>query len=428
MAETAAISPIDATGSADVTAELQALIDRTPNGGVVLLQAGGRYRVEGTLLVVDRQRLTIDGNGARLFATTTGGEDRSHLRVMGGTELVVRDLEIIGANPHAGLDDRAYQEDLVVQHGVRLEGVTDVELSDLRISDVYGDFVYVGRRDDGQWSQGVWIHDSVLQRSGRQGIAVTAGRDVVIERNEITDTRRATIDLEPNGPAWGAENVHILDNRIGPGRLLFLAAAGGGPVSEVVVARNELRGHALSVIVLPPDGDRRANFWVLDNRSDTPATRSAIRFTRVDGVVVTGNRQPITRPGEAVVAAIDVCGLHVRDNDARPGSIELDAHGAVCGDGPAPQPPAPPAVAGRLAAGPPAETTSTAAPPDQRPVTNSDGPEVEDGDGSALQEPIVVLGGVVAAAIVVGAVALIVSDLRTGPRARRRRRRRLRTR
>ena len=152
--KTAAISPIDATGGADVTAELQALIDRTPNGGVVRLQPGGRYRVEGTLLLVDRQRLTIDGNGARLFATTTGGERRSHLRVVGGTDLVVRDLEIIGANPHAGLDDRAYQEDLVGQHGVRLEGVTDVELSHLRISDIYGDFVYVGRRDDGQWSRG----------------------------------------------------------------------------------------------------------------------------------------------------------------------------------------------------------------------------------------------------------------------------------
>ena len=49
----------------------------------------------------------------------------------------------------------------------------------------------------------------------------------MIEHNQITDTRRATIDLEPNGPEWGAENVHILDNRIGPGRLLFLAAAGG---------------------------------------------------------------------------------------------------------------------------------------------------------------------------------------------------------
>ena len=120
-------APIATGQDADATAELQALIDRTPDGGEVRL-SGGRYRIEGTLVVEERRDLTIDGNGSTLFATTTGTLKRSHLRVVGGRDIVVHDLTIIGANPHAGLDERAYQPTLEGQHGIRLEGVTDIEL------------------------------------------------------------------------------------------------------------------------------------------------------------------------------------------------------------------------------------------------------------------------------------------------------------
>ena len=73
------------TGGADATADLQALIDGTPDGGVVQLEPGGNYRVEGTLVLEDRHDLRIEGNGARIFATTTGGHrsqpDPDHRRL-----------------------------------------------------------------------------------------------------------------------------------------------------------------------------------------------------------------------------------------------------------------------------------------------------------------------------------------------------------
>jgi hypothetical protein len=40
----------------------------------------------------------------------------------------VRNLEIEAANPRAGLAAGAYQAQLENQHGIRLDGVTDVEL------------------------------------------------------------------------------------------------------------------------------------------------------------------------------------------------------------------------------------------------------------------------------------------------------------
>jgi len=400
-------SPLTTGQGPDATAELQALIDRTPDGGVVRL-SGARYRIEGTLVVEDRRGLRIDGNGSTLFATTTGTLKRSHVRVVGGSDIVLHDLTIIGANPDAGLAEQAYQTELEGQHGIRLEGATSIELARVRVQDVYGDFVYVGMREsDRRFSDGVWIHESTFARSGRQGIAVTAGQNIVIEDNHITDTRHATIDLEPNTPRWGAHNVHVLDNEIGPGVSLFLAAAGDGPVNEVVVARNQLRGRRLTSIVEPaPGGDRRRSFYFVDNHSDTPAPGSSIQVTKVDGLVVTGNRQPLTLSGYPFVELDDTCDERIEGNEVGPRGTELDQ--PLCGTPADPTPPAPPAAAGRprSAVAPPTTTSTSTTPTDEAapPRAEDDAPE-DDRDGGPPWP--VVAGGAVSAAIV-----LVWLDLR----------------
>lgn len=353
---------IDATGASDMTGALQALIDRTPDGGVVRLQAGGTYRVEGTLVVEERRRLTIEGNGALIFATTPGDGSRSHLRIIGGSQLVVRGLAIRGANPHAGTDGAAYVPELEAQHGIRIEGATDVELDRVRVSDVHGDFVYLGKHlEDDRWTERVWIHDSVFARSGRQGISVTGGRDIVIEHNTISDVRMATIDLEPH-PSFGAENIHIIENRFGPVRLISFAATGGGRVDNVVVARNTLRGQALRIIARPPAGTRRQRYWIVDNTSDTPANRTPLRFADIDGIVVTGNRQSVAGAGEALVELINTCGVSIGGNDMTPGTLPFKGVGQPCAFGLSQVPPPAPMVAGRGQEQPAAQPSPAASP------------------------------------------------------------------
>jgi hypothetical protein len=360
---------IDATGVTDVTADVQALLDRTPDGGVVQLEREGDYRVEGTLVLEERHDLRIEGNGARIFATSTADRTRSHLKIVGGSDLVVHDLEIHGANPHAGLGDQAHVADLEAQHGIALEGVIDVELDRVYIHDTYGDNVYVSRHEgDRRWSERVWIHDSTFARTGRQGIAVVAARDVVIERNWITHMRRAAIDLEPTTQSWGADNIHILENLIGPGRLLFVAAAGAGPVNWVVIARNTLQGRDLGVWVVPPEGNRRQRFWVVDNTSDTPSSVPTLRFTRSDGVIVHNNRQPIGGRGKAFVKAVDSCDVAITGNNIAPGKVALEGRSRKCNFILPVEPPEPPRVAGRdqeqvVEGSPPTEPTTGSAPP-----------------------------------------------------------------
>jgi Right handed beta helix region len=365
------VGAIDATGATDVTAELQALFDRTPNGGIVRLARDGDYRVEGTIMLNDRHNLLIDGNGARIFATTTGEPGRNQIQIRGGSWIEIRNLEIQGAHPHGGLD--GYVPELEFQAAITIAGVTDIELDRVNIHDTYGDNIFIDRlKEKGDRDTvGVWIHDSTFARTGRQGIAVIDGRDIVIERNRFVDMARGTVDLEPLGEL-AVENVHIIDNHVGPGQLLFVPMAGGAPVNRVVIARNTLRGRVLSVSAKTPEGQRRRQFWVVDNTSDAPATGPPVEFFRVDGAVVHGNRQPITRQGEALVMTADTCDVVVADNNAAPGTRQLEGDNRACGRSISLAPPAPPAVAGRgqaertsppPAASPPATATPTTAAP-----------------------------------------------------------------
>jgi hypothetical protein len=43
-----------------------------PSGREISFRKGGRYRIEGTLFLRNRHNITIDGNGATVFATAPG--------------------------------------------------------------------------------------------------------------------------------------------------------------------------------------------------------------------------------------------------------------------------------------------------------------------------------------------------------------------
>jgi Right handed beta helix region len=387
---------IDASGATDVTADLQALFDRTPDGGVVQLERDGDYRVEGTIVLRDRHDLVIDGDGARIFATTRGEPGRSQIRILGGSGLEIRSLEIQGANPHAGLDERAYVAKLEWQHGISLEGPTDVEIGRVNIHDTYGDHIFIGWRvDDRRLTERVWIHDSTFARSGRQGIAVIDGRDIVIERNRFTHMSRATVDLEPAG-GLVVENVHIIDNEVGPGRLLFVPAAGGGPINRIVIARNRLHGRPLTIDVKTPEGQRRRHFWVIDNTTDAIHHEGPVNFTRVDGAVVRGNRQPVGE-GAALVSTTDSCDVRVKDNDIAPSTRALRGENRECNLFITSQPPGPPPVAGRGQ-----EQTAPPTTPPTTPATTTTSPPTTQAPSStgatrATSVPTPVAGSLTAA-------------------------------
>jgi hypothetical protein len=360
---------IDPTGKSEVTRQLGALIANAPNGSLIEFQKNARYRVERTLWIRNRRNLTFQGNGATIFATKRGAFERSQIWVKRGTNIVFRNLTVRGVHPNGGTSEGAYVRQLETQHGFRFEGTDGAELDRVKVTDVYGDFVYIGRElhRTKEPSRNIWIHDSTFARNGRQGIAVTAANNVIIERNQFRQMRRSTIDLEPNSRAWRVSNVFILNNTIGEGRLLFLASHGQGPVDNVVVADNILKGHALTIDALPPEGSRRSNWVITGNISDETVNSRPIRLFAIDGVVVRNNEQPV-RGGDAGLVLTDVCGAHVSGNDFGRGGVA--EQGRRCA---APvRIPAVPAIAGR-GAGPPPSTTVPPPPPPPTTVPGTRG-------------------------------------------------------
>jgi hypothetical protein len=292
---------IDASGATDVTNALQSFILNTPDGSTIVFPAGAHYRVEGTVHVMHRNNLAFEGTGAKVFATTPGDRERSQFLVRDSTNIKFHGLEVVGAHPNAGTSDSSYVSELEAQHAFQLEGVRNVELNAVNAHDVYGDFVYITRDNNTRtWSDGVWVHDSTFARNGRMGITVTAGRHVVIERNSIADTRRSVIDMEPDASSGGAEYVRIDSNRVIRGRLNFVSAGKSGStrtndIHDITITNNVLKGHILNVMVATRENynQRRANFTVVGNTSDTPAYGvPPLRFWNVDGVRVQNNRQP----------------------------------------------------------------------------------------------------------------------------------------
>lgn len=311
---------IDATGAKEVSQELNAFFASVPDGSTITFPSGARYWTESSLYLVDRHGLTFEGNGARFFAKTDGSAEpcpdwtnctswprtRYHWRFTGGSGITLRNLAIQGGHQDGGKDG-TYLPEFEAQHGIDIAGTAGITLDRVTITDVWGDFVhastdprYRGNADTltgWVWTTDLVIRNSFMERNGRQGIALTAVDGAEIVDNHISDTRRATIDIEPDNVNRGALDVTIARNYIGPGRLLFIANAGAaGPVGDIRVLDNRL-DRTMSIQVVPRDTarglSRRGPFVVRGNVStvETQSQGALLQFVDTDGVTVEGNVQ-----------------------------------------------------------------------------------------------------------------------------------------
>ncbi len=307
---------IPADMSRDVTDELNRFFAELPEGATVRFPAGAKYRIDGTVVLEDRRNITITGNGA-LFRAFDPGEDhgkqenysgwkktrnRAHFRISGGRNIVIRNVEVHGAHPDAGKSG-TYDYNREAQHGFDIVGAENCTVENVTVHDVYGDCVYVAK------SRGVIIRDSKLTRCGRQGIAVGTGEDVLIENNEIADSRRGIIDIEPYGKEWSTGNIRIIGNRLGGSRLLLLPMGGSGTVGMVFVADNVNTEHNGTPAVMNKGqaDQNRGPYVMVNNRltiGGSPA--SGLRIRHNDGVFLAGNT--LTFPEKRQMTALELEG------------------------------------------------------------------------------------------------------------------------
>ncbi|MDR7544704.1 MAG: right-handed parallel beta-helix repeat-containing protein [Armatimonadota bacterium] len=304
---------ISSDGSADVTAALNAWLANVPNGATVRFRPGAVYRIDREITLTDRRGLTFEGDvtfrAGPEPADLTAHQRRtlSVFRLQGGGGYTFRGIRIIGRHPAGGTAEAAYDATREAQHGFWLAGVQGITIEGTIISDVYGDFVYVGPdlRSGVVWSRNVTIRGGEMTRNGRQGIAMVAVDGMTVEGVRLYNLRRAVFNMEPTTSSWGARNVRIIGNRTGAARLLWFSSAGQGwNVSDVVISRNvmETATGVPFVYMVAPRGGYRGPLVVEHNTmisGGSPAP--GMRFDRVR-VIVRNNL--VTFPPRRLMTAV----------------------------------------------------------------------------------------------------------------------------
>jgi hypothetical protein len=317
----------------DATKDLQQVVNSMPAGATIKLKPGAKYRIDGTLKIKSKQRLTIEGEkssclststaahgacktAATIYSSTSRVPNTAQISIQGGSNIVIRNITINGVNPNAGTGEAAYNKKRAFEHGIEILGATGVEVDHLTINDVYGDFVYVGRsltsRDP---SRNIWIHDGSFHRNGRQGVGITDANAVLVKDNTFGEARRTLIDLEPGARGNSLSGIFIVHNEVFQSRTNFISAEGQGAVDNVVVKDNILRDHPLAIYAKTPAGSPPRVNWVINhNSSETISSTPTIWLKGINGVEVTDNSQRLAR-NQPMVDLDRVCGATIDNYD-----------------------------------------------------------------------------------------------------------------
>jgi hypothetical protein len=303
---------IDSSGATDVSGSLASFIASVPDRSTIVFPAGATYRLDRALNLTRRNDLSLDGNGSTLKVGDGCDPGDSAFLIELSNSIAIDDFTIVGQWARGGTPE-ALSTDCQNQEAVAMYGVSKVDITNLRVSRVSGDGVYVGA--SGQtWSSSVSIQDASITAVGRNGVAIVAASDIRMERNHFDEIALHVLDIEPDSAAGGATNVLFADNTIGSYGLtrLFasylLAANGaeGSTVHDVTVRDNQLFRSPLSVSIQTPG---RRDIRITGNVSENTSGHPVLLFTEVEGLDYSGNVRISRSPdpsGESSTPGVDV--------------------------------------------------------------------------------------------------------------------------
>ena len=274
----AAVFAGDATGTTDVTDALRSFL-QSHNGQRVALAPDGVYRVNQ--LIFTASRLTVDFRGARLQQVVTGAH--GILRIQSSSFVTLNDPTVYGTgygwNP-------AYQN----EHGIQIDGGSDITINHPVIRDTRGDGIYIGyQAGENSPAVRVVINNVDIGRTSRNGISPVAGQ-VTIQGGHIAQVGLHGVDFEPNSDAGAGSIVGIVDfvdiRRYGelPGiesSSYAIAAAGYSTATKPSMLIENLTGDVLRMTIR-----NTASVTVRNNVSDASTTAD---FPGSGSVTFTGN-------------------------------------------------------------------------------------------------------------------------------------------
>lgn len=298
--------------SADVTAAIQSALGALTPGETLVFPVEGCFRVDRTVILEQKDDVAIEGNGSRFLRTAVSPvelrypKNNIHFRVLGSTGIAIRGLTIESTNDGAAggttiADSRGdlhavnchpgagcYTVALEFEAAFHIQDSSRVLLEDCAAKFVWGDGVYMAGND------GVTVRRVRVEKNGRQGMAVTRGKNTLIEDSVVVFSVRGSIDLEPNKTAPDQiDGVEVRRCTLSS-RLLAFPSGGGGEVSNVHIHDNRIEATGATWVY--SDGKAaapRVNWRVEDNEVVSPlgnpsGSSTLFRYTR--GVVFARNK------------------------------------------------------------------------------------------------------------------------------------------
>jgi hypothetical protein len=185
------------------------------------------------------------------------------------------------------------------------------------MSDLAGDCVYFGLGADR--SSGA-VRDSSCRRIGRNGVSVTAGDDIRVERVTTDRIGYIVFDVEPNtGTGFGSQRAVFDSNTIGTYFMKAYTVLGTAPISAQSFTNNRVVGDSLR-IGIADRGHRPSGVTIAGNTSDTAAPNNAMSLYGVTGLTVTDNTVPLMVGTMAYVSG--GCSVQISGNRFPGGSRE----------------------------------------------------------------------------------------------------------
>jgi hypothetical protein len=298
-------SSIKHDGSRDVTDQLNQVFASAKDGTTVTFQPKGRYRVDGTLTLANRSRLTFAGAGCVIDGSHVQGDSyRAQWRATGGGPFYWRNMTVKGSRPSSELD---FNPALQWQHGFDLESVNGYDIAfNVTVTDTWGDGIYNG----GGTRDGVIHAGASFVRNGRMAVALTHATGISIFGIKVTDPCMNAIDIEPNGVGDDVTDITATGGtmtitRNAPQPFHSILYAGnpnlvGGNVSNVKISGWRLAGYPVAVVVTADPAHRWSDLTVEDNTSDVQVFTDSsgkpeyagLTFANLDGVAYSGNTVP----------------------------------------------------------------------------------------------------------------------------------------
>jgi hypothetical protein len=290
--------------SVAVEGKIMSWLATVPDGSTVQFGAGRCYGQDGTITLAGRSGLVIDGGGSEFRALTPGGSHRANWRLTAGSKLTLRNMAVRGSNPNG-----EYVHEIEWQHGFSVEGVQGITLSNVQVRETWGDGVMLGHGapspacgDDASSARDVMISGALIERSGRQGVAIVDAEYVTLQDSTIGPVAWWAVDMETDDHCEIARHISILRNTFGATRYGAIGSVGFGgepQVGDVTVTDNTqtveagLPGECWAPVwILSPDARYRSGYVFRGNRF--LARRNAFEFRRVRNIDVGSNNVTLT--------------------------------------------------------------------------------------------------------------------------------------